>query len=139
MLDMKRKFLVLLTAALLVPAGFALAQPTGETDNDKMNWADAAHGLCTAYGASEEGRSNGNASHAPPFVWLQDEADSGNQSVTEYCDTVPHPSENANDRADERGENGNTTGYDERPDDAGPPEDEGRPDDAGKPDEAGDS
>lgn len=60
----------------------------------------ATFGLCTAWNGSETGRENGNPEDAPPFVWLQEQAEEADQTVEEYCSEVDHPSENGDDNGE---------------------------------------
>lgn len=71
----------------------------------------ALFGLCTAWGANENGRENGNAENAPPFQGLQDQAEEADQTVEEYCADVPHPGGNGNGNGGGNGGgNGNGNG-----------------------------
>lgn len=74
---------------------------TGSGDEDSVQAANVtsdqrhAHGLCVAWNANEQGRLMGNASEAPSFVWLQEQANGNGTSVDEYCSTVEHPGRGA--------------------------------------------
>lgn len=60
----------------------------------------ATFGICTAYENNENGRENGQAGEAPPFFWLQEQADENDQTVEEYCE------ENGQHPGQDNGENG---------------------------------
>lgn len=107
--SMKLSTMLLASALIAAPAAFAGSQALSE---------DSAYGICTAYENSEEGRENGNASQAPPFQALEENATAENESVESYCSDVDHP-------ADEHPpEDPGATADQHRPDDAGSPEDD---------------
>lgn len=89
-----RTILSILTVfVLLAPAGLAMAhhsdQHTTGNGNSRDSMPDAAlFGLCTAWAHNENGRENGNAGNAGPFVWLQTQAEESDQAVEEYCENV---------------------------------------------------
>lgn len=71
----------------------------------------ATYGMCTAYENNEQGRENGQAGQAPPFQWLNEQADENDQTVEEYCmENGQHPGQ-GNGPPDEPGNGGsNGTG-----------------------------
>lgn len=87
-------------------------------------------GHCTAYENREEGRAHGNASQAPPFQALEENASAENETVAEHCEDVQPPGEehrpdDAGHAADEDREAAEDRGR----------ADEHRPDDPGRADE----
>ncbi len=72
--------------AMLVSSAPALASPP-----DGMP-EPAWFGMCTAWSAHGGNDNPGNAPNAPPFQWLQDQAEEADQTVEEWCaDNAPHP------------------------------------------------
>lgn len=87
--------------ATLALAGAAVATPPGGMPDQ------AKFGLCRAWSAMEGEDNPGNAPGAPPFQWLQDQAEEEDQSVSEWCaQNAPHPG-NGNGN---NGNNGNGGG-----------------------------
>lgn len=80
----------LLVIGLLTTAGFGAMTVAADPNEN------ALFGLCTAWAANENGRENGNAGNAGPFVWLQKQADDNDQTVEEFCGDVEHPRNNGN-------------------------------------------
>lgn len=60
-------------------------------ENRNRTGERSLHGLCNAWNANEDGRANGNASQAPPFVGLQERAEENGTGVALFCEQVPHP------------------------------------------------
>jgi collagen type III alpha len=122
-----------IAAVLLAVGAVAFSSPAfaGHNGSDDDGPSDASnYGRCTAWENNENGRENGDAENSSAFQDLQNDSEEENQTVSEYCDDVEHPSEN---HPPENASDGNSSA----PDDAGPPEDAGPPDDAGPPSDAG--
>lgn len=85
-----RKLLATALGALMLGggAGVALADHSGPPTSDNLGSHPATYGLCMAWHANENGRANGNAENAPPFVALQEAADENDQSVSDFCAEV---------------------------------------------------
>jgi hypothetical protein len=73
-------------ASVLALSGSAVAVPSGGMPGP--SW----FGLCTAWDANGGNDNPGNAPNAPPFAWLQDQAEEADQTVAEWCaENAPHP------------------------------------------------
>lgn len=79
-----RTIVVIATLIALAATPVAAADFPGLPDQ-------ALFGICTAYGANEQGRENGNAENAAPFAWLADQADAEDETVEEFCSDVDRP------------------------------------------------
>jgi hypothetical protein len=71
----------------------SIAQRSVADHEDRPTW----HGPCAAWAANEQGRTHGNASHAPPFAALQEQANG--TTVTEFCEDVQPPGGNPDGNA----------------------------------------
>lgn len=100
------------TSIVTVAIGAVLAFSASAVAPPPDNMPDeASYGLCTAWGAMGGNDNPGNAPNAPPFQWLQDQAEEEDQSVDEWCAVNgQHPG----------GGNGGGNG-------GGPPENPGQP------------
>jgi hypothetical protein len=79
-MSIRRSLAAAALAALVLPAGAAVAGPAGTDGHESQK------GLCVAWSNNDNGRAHGNAENAGPFVALQAAADAARAaSVEEYC------------------------------------------------------
>jgi hypothetical protein len=81
------RVLILTTLLLAAATPMVLADPPGGFSLPDQ----ALFGMCTAWEHNVTGREHGNPENAPPFVWLQQQAEDNDQSVEEFCSGVSHP------------------------------------------------
>lgn len=81
-----KTILILTTLAALAAPTIAAAEPVFPGLPDQ-----ALFGICMAWQHNETGREHGNPEQAPPFAWLQQQADGNDQTVEEYCADYTRP------------------------------------------------